>query len=282
MFTVPTNIIFIYDNYVDYQATDITPSSTYSSSLTADNLKYPSRTKVWRSATNAATNTYPYLTFDFGSAVTVDALGLVNHNLTAGSHAIYLCGNSADSWGTVPYEEYFAYPDTGGGAIDTNKWRLIAPPFLKFTRVGSSSPAYRYWRLYFESQGQLNYIEVGKIFMGTYFQCSKNFLFGNTHKITDTSKVETTNYGYFQSIKSHILTKIELEIKRLDNDEFYNDFLKLYYAVGQTEFFIMAMSPDTAFGRYFKSFYGKFCSELAGINPSVNSNNLKVDFMEVP
>ncbi len=98
------------------------------------------------------------LTIDFGSAQTPTAVVIHGHNLSSGATVIQLLGNSSDEWGS-PAETV-----TLTHAADT----ITAFP---------SVSAYRYWQVRIADKGNADgYVKIGEVFLGTYFEPSKNYV----------------------------------------------------------------------------------------------------------
>ena len=284
---VRTSIVFIYENYVDISAA-LTPSSELAT-LPATNIKFKSRTKCWR--TNGFdTSNKEYITIDFGSVRSVAALGLVNHNLgTSGTANITLMGNASNTWGSPLYSEdfdltegYMTTPYTSAIVYDSN--RLVKPPLLRILNQffsTQSNYAYRYWRIKFNTKPSAGYVEIGKIFLCDAFIPSSNFIYGINHSLVDLSEIKSSSYGYLTANKKDIVQEFELEIKNLPDEEAYNSFLKMYYAVGQTEYFIMSLNPWYGFTKVQQTVYCRFTSELKKTMPGNNRNSFKISVREV-
>ena len=95
------------------------------------------------------------LVFDLGSAQTVDACILFNHNLTSGA-TVKIQGNATDSWGAPSVDETITY--------------VVNDMYKEFT--GGS---YRYWRLTIADAGRAaNDIKLGEMILGSNIDLTRN------------------------------------------------------------------------------------------------------------
>lgn len=121
---------------------------TYSSQVylyDAENVVTIDTKETWRTE-NALAN---YIVFDLGSAMSIDSIGIKNHNLNNGD-TIKIQGHTSDAWTS---------PDI---SVDIT-WRDCNTLFQEF--IGGSK---RYWRFYVDSTGNSDgYIEIGTIYIGS-------------------------------------------------------------------------------------------------------------------
>lgn len=173
---------FMWENRVDLTATTITAGSA-NADLPVANVRHPHRTKVYRTGTSAAGE---WILFDFGSAKTVQAAILLDHTLTGGDAGIKLQGNATNSWGSPSVDESLAY-NVGTMA--------------KFL---TSEQSYRYWRIIFTKSSAGETRDIGRIFLGPFYEALKSFKYG-TLKIMpiDPSDIDKSIGGQsFSDIKS--------------------------------------------------------------------------------
>jgi len=140
---------FSYINFAD--AAELTASSE-TTGLPATNLLDPRPTRVWRTSGAASEN----LVLDLLTAESVSLAALLEHNLTSDA-TLTLQANSSDAWEAPPLEESLAWH---GGLI------------VKFFAAAE----YRYWRLLIADAGNPDgFIQLGRIWLGGYFQPSRDF-----------------------------------------------------------------------------------------------------------
>lgn len=137
---------FWYDNLIDYSGVTLTASSAQST-LPATNVINEHRKRVWRTGTSTAAET---LVIDLGSAKAVTSIILLDHTLTASDTLIKIQGHTSDSWGA---------PDVN----ETLTWAsgTISKTFTSATK--------RYWRLIFTKSAAGETRDIGRIFLGTYY-----------------------------------------------------------------------------------------------------------------
>lgn len=114
---------------------------------------------------------------DLGSAQTVQALIIMDHNISSGA-VITLMGNSSNSWGSPAFSESVTWVDK------------------KILHYLSTSQTYRYWRLAIDDD--LNgdgYIEIGELYLGPYLEPSKNFDNGYSRDAGALTNSNSTPYG---------------------------------------------------------------------------------------
>jgi hypothetical protein len=171
------NAQFFYNNLFD--AATITASSA-NSAFPASNLQHAFRTKVWR--TDGATDGTANLVIDHGAATAVTAIILCNHSWTEAPSTFDMEFNAADAWGgpaeTVDLTSVFAAtPDTYGNR------NVILKTF--------ASKSYRYNRLnivYSPSAVPTDW-DLGRIFIGTYFEPTNDYLYEHSERIIDQSYI---------------------------------------------------------------------------------------------
>lgn len=134
----------LYDNLVDRAATVITVG-TWSLDLPAENVRHPFLTKVARTGTSTAAEE---LIFDFGSAVTAEAVLIDAHTLTSGDSGIKIQGNAADAWGSPSFSENIVY-EAG-----------------RILHYFASAQTFRYWRIAFTKASAGVTRDIGRVFIG--------------------------------------------------------------------------------------------------------------------
>ncbi len=152
---------FLYDNLLDSATLTASSSAT---GFPANNLKNPFRTKVWRTA--GATAGTANLVINHGSAKAVTCIALTGYTWTSAPGTLNLEFNATDSWGAPSATEtltWAATPTTNG-----NKATIIKI---------FASKSYQYNRLnvvYSPGAVPTDW-DLGRIFVGTYFQPTYNY-----------------------------------------------------------------------------------------------------------
>ncbi len=160
---------FCYENVAD--EAELTASSE-TSSLPASNVQDPRPTRVWRTSGAASES----LVLDLGTARSVSMAALLEHNLTAEA-TVTLQANSSDSWGSPPLEESLGWHSG-----------LIVEFF--------EAAEYRYWRLVIADGGNADgYVQIGRVWLGGYFQPARDFSKDFTVRRVDPSTVVYSDSG---------------------------------------------------------------------------------------
>ena len=163
----------------------------------ANTLDYFDRGKVYLSdASDVVIN----ITIDLGSAQTITAVALGDHNLTD-SATITVKGNTADSWGAPAYSQSVTLAD-------------IATLYL--------SESYRYWRFTVDDSGTPNpddYIQVGILYLGDYLQLAQNSDWGSSQNLSGNTLEQTSPYGIAQMNALSWQDLYTLNYTLIDNDD---------------------------------------------------------------
>ena len=93
--------------------------------------------------------------FDFGSAVNIDLVAIIHHNLDGELANVKIQGNTTDSWGSPPLDQTISIPDPEADGFGIN-------PFKDLSALTNS---YRYWRLNFGTANSVA-IQIGEFWMG--------------------------------------------------------------------------------------------------------------------
>ena len=154
---------FTYLKYTDNKgsasATTIT-ASTAATAYPSANLKLLPIAKHWRSTGITSEN----LQLDLGSAIAIDLMGIVNHNLTS-SATITVNGGSSSN------------PD-GSEYTTTITWR----EFDAF-KLLSATQTWRYWKFIFvDTTNTDGYIRIGCLLLGNSTELSFHWQYGSTFK----------------------------------------------------------------------------------------------------
>lgn len=197
-------IKFYYYNLVDQSSTVIT-GGNQNASFPASNLKDPRRTKVYRSTT--ATDS---VVFDFITTEAVDSILVKDHpSLGFGFNgSLTIEANATDSWGAPAFSTTLT-PSTEFG----------------FGLLTLSTPqTYRYWRI---TGTGTSYFELGKIFIGSYFQPQRNLGNSFSFRERDLSDVSQNRYNqrFIDEIPSQKILSGNINLIDKDNVDSFFDFI---------------------------------------------------------
>jgi len=120
-----------------------------------------------------SSSTTAEIVFDCVTAVSVDTIGIANHNITSSVTTLKVQGNATDSWGSPSVDETLTY----NSGIITNDF------------TGGS---YRYWRIQIiDATNPDGFIEIGRAWIGEKYQLSE-ILPSIEHQAVDPSIVTRT------------------------------------------------------------------------------------------
>ena len=229
-----SNILFLFNNIFDL-ATLV--ESSQDDDFPTENLQNPFRTKVWKTASGVGTAN---LVINHGIAKAVSAVAIVNYDWEDAPSTLDLEFNMTDSWGDPSETEsltWLANPDVYGNP------NIIIKTF--------ASKSYQYNRLNIVHGSQF---QIGRIFLGTYFEPTRDYVHERTEKIVDPSFVDLTVGG-----QEHVdeLTKYrEREITfRFSEHQQYQYFQQLINSVGFDKNIVVAFDYDDYPGE--QTLYGK-------------------------
>ena len=175
------SIKFFWNNLFD--SATLTASSA-DADFPVSNLKNPLRKKVWK--TSGETSGTASLVIDHGAATSVSSIILANYDWSSAPSTLDLEFNATDSWGAPSETEaltWAATPDAYG-----NK-NVIVKTF--------ASKSYRYNRLnvvYSPGAVPTDW-ELGRVFVGSYFEPTRDYLNTHSEVIIDDSIISTSVGG---------------------------------------------------------------------------------------
>ena len=224
-----TNVIFAYNNLITNSQT-----ITYSSQVPTMPVSYMAnnfRSVVGRF--NTATNEYIVVAFA-GGAQPFNCLGIIGSNMTAvGTVTLY---GSTDGGSTFPVQLI------GPIVLQSNLTTGAMNSVSLFTGTGWS--AYNAVKVLFtDPTNSAGYIQVAKVFLGTYFSPTRNYVYGWSAGYQDRSEmVESLNkVAHFNVKISQVLPDLPFK-NMIDSDRIQFD--TFFASVITTNPFIMAINPD--------------------------------------
>jgi hypothetical protein len=237
------SIYFLYDNKLDATATSITASSA-ATGYPASNLQHAFRTKVWRTA--GATAGTANLVIGFGSALATTAVALTGYSWTAAPGTLSVQFNTSDSWGSPAATETLTW--AASPTINGNK-ATICKIFAART--------YAYSRLnvvYSPGSTPTDW-DLGRRFIGGYFQPSINYLVDWSENIIDPSVGSRTIGGQDHIDEAEKYREVDFSFY-IDTQSQWESFQTMINAVGTSKDLFVAFDytsePDEM------TMYGKF------------------------
>src|SRR3972149_10324995 len=134
----------VTQNLIDLSGVTISASSE-GSDLPASNVAHPFRSRVWRTGTSI---TDVWVKFNLGSAMALQSVVLLDHDLKGDDTLIRLQGNSSDSWDAPSVSESLTFPS------DVIKHYL------------STVQTYQWWRVTFRKSAAGETRDIGRIYLG--------------------------------------------------------------------------------------------------------------------
>jgi hypothetical protein len=230
------NIVIGHGNAVDGSTL---AGGSWNAGFPLSNLK-DARLALVARTTNAAT-TSTVFTVDLGTAKTIRAVGLVNHNLSNGS-----------SW-TVEASSSAAFSSIGYASGSVPSWPAgtVAADIAGVARPCSAtalSATFRYWRIAINNPSNpAGYIQIGRLFIGDAWQPSVNYQAGATLGYeTDTSFERSLGGAEFASVRP-MRRVMRFGLPALPNAEAFGTGLEVIRRSGtHGEVLLIPDSADTA------------------------------------
>lgn len=223
-----SNARLLWNNLVD---TGTLTVNSEDSDFPKENIRHPFRTKVARTAGI----TSEWFKWDLATAQSVTCVALVNHNFD-GSGTYKIQGNATDSWGSPSVDE----------TITFNSGTMI-----KFFTGGS----YRWWRLLMTNSSG-TYIEVGRPFIGSYYEFTRNFEISWNDVDVDPSRSSLTIGGQEHSNIQDMYRRINLSFRLIADTEKHNNLINIFRTIGKHKNIFLSLDPDD--NPNILSFYGRF------------------------
>ncbi len=187
---------FLYDNLVD-RSTTVISSSSEVSDLPDDNVRHPHKGKVWRTGVTAADE---WIKFDLGTAQNVQAFVALAHTLTASDSVIRIQASATDSWVAPPVDV----------ALTVNADVLY--------HYWSAAQSYRWWRFKFTKSAAGETRDVGRIFLGTYYEAAQDIAYdGYEIRPVDLSETSRSLDGASYSDSKEIYHDVTAEFEYISD-----------------------------------------------------------------
>jgi len=269
-----SNIRFHIENIVD--TADAISFSSEDSEYPGLNVRDAYRTQVWRTTSG----TSAVVTLDTGDKTGyARALCLVNHNLTANGTILVEVSDVSDFSNILFSEEIEAHEPVfawGEGKWGDNLWGGYLSPenIAKYTpdlvRVAYFPDAGygRYWRITLTepAESALEYIQIGRVILGDYFEPEIQMQYGYTLEPVDDSEVTYSDGGQRFINRKPKRRKISMPFPRISKDNTHYDFFMLLYDIGKRQDFMTVIYPEgDPTGKFFHTIYGHITGSPPGI-----------------
>lgn len=213
---------FWYNNLIDASGVVITPSSAHTN-LPGTNVANAARKRVWRTGTSTALEA---IVFDLGSAQSVTSVILLDHTLTASDTLIKVQGHTSDSWATP----------------DVNETLTWASGTIHKTFTSASK---RYWRVTFTKSAAGETRDIGRIFLGTYYETTEGPDYdGYSESLNDPSRKTKSLAGQTYTEALEKFSTLDVDFSDIGNTQV--DALETVFdTVGQSvSFFVQAQTTS--------------------------------------
>ena len=221
----------------------------------ASNTRNRWYTRTWRSTSVAGTE---WLKVDLGFPQRVAAFIIKFHNFTSGA-VVKLQGNNADDWTAPGYE-----------AVLPINQHIIVHFFNEMSL--------QYWRVTIEDTSNSNgYIEIGRVFLGSYFEPTRNFVYGNAFVIDDDSLLVMSEGGQISAIKKKPYLRFIYSFRALPKTDI-QIFKEIFFERGLSRDMFICEDPEDAQNT---TFYVRFACKIMPVNVFADYYDLKIELEEL-
>ena len=181
-----------------------------------------------------------WLVFDFGSAQSVQSFVLRNNNFQSGA-TVRIQGHTANTWAAPSVTYTF-------GTIDND----IMVYFW------ASVQSYQYWRIYINDiDNPDGYVEMGRVFLGSYFSPTRGFKEEYGDNILDPSDVMFSKGGQISSNEEDEYVSVDLSFPAATAD--FATFKSMFNDRGRRKDMFVCLDTDNfATETYYMRFASQF------------------------
>lgn len=262
------NALFLSSYWAD--AALVAASST-EGLLAANNVQTSRPDQVWR-ATGAAAE---YLTWDFGSAVAVEALVLVAHNLSStATLRVRLASSEAGVTAAPDVDTGIVSAWPASGKPDEIDWQS----YFSLVLVDNDT-AYRYGRVdIVDAANADGRIQVGRLFVGPAFIPDVNVDLNPSIGLISSDEFGRTAFGHaYGDNRGPAARVMQLPMSAIDETEMGDELFELQRYCGLSKDFAFCLDPlaDERFHRY--SMQARFSAlNMFTAQPAWNANGNQV------
>ena len=259
------------------------------------NIQNEQRKKKWRS-TGANAEWIKINKTGFAAK----CIAIAGHNLPYGAQ-ITVKANYTDSWASPAFSQtFFIWGNFwsqnrmgvgeggigegcfGGWDIDINEYRRLVAFRPIFIGYFISEQHYPWWGIEFSDVSNVNnYIEIGRLYIGDYFEAYTNFSYGSTEQVIDQSQILRTPGGIEYIDQLPIYHQFNLPLNHILNTEYQRQLMMLQETFGQHKFLFIDLYAN--WSDYSREFFGHFYGRLAPSPVSrakYNTNAMQLQFVE--
>lgn len=252
-----TPIRIQYDNKAD-GVTPVLSTATENANFPLANLQHQFKTKTFRTDVDQASPLDGEVTWDMGSAIQINAIAIINHNLDSGG-TYKLQGNATDSWGSPTVDE----------TITHNSGMM-----LKYI----TGDTLRYWRLDIAKSTD-TFIEMGRVFLVSYYQPARQYNTRWSQTPVDSSRQSSSEGLQIHSDEQDMHDLLALTFNQISDAEKYNNLLPFLNNVKKSKSFVISLDIDNYLSEL--SFYVKIDRMPPIQHQIVGLHNFNIVFREM-
>lgn len=239
---MPAAARFMWRNLIN-EISSVAMTAT-SSPVPVTNLAHHALGKAWRTGGITSES----VTINLGTTTeAVKAVLIAGHNLTLSGTAEVL--HSTDNVSFTSLGVKTASWVTTGGNV-----KIISFFFASLSK--------QYWRITLkDSTNPDNFIKVGRVFLGDYFEPSAQIMKNwSVEIVSDTEIEKSIGRQRWRNVKD-CFARISFRLPHLSKSEAVNDFLNFARRIGNKDSIFVSLFPEGSDSlRGFTDFYGKFIS----------------------
>lgn len=238
------NVRILWNNLIDLTTVKLSADSAESP---VSHLKVARRTKVWRSTARSAV-----LTIDLSASSNINAIAVTGYNLT--SLATISIAHSSDN---ITY--------TG---IETKTVGTLTSVLFFFTLIQD-----RYWQITLtDTTNESPYIEVGRVFIGTYFEPEANLHTNWSVEIVDESTSRRSAGLQKWRTNKVPFSRVTFRLPHLTQSEAFQNFIDILIRIGiKTDIFLSLFPEGNANQKTIGDLYGRFIGVPGVTNPAIGA-----------
>jgi len=213
-------------NFDTWDGATITSSSEAATDLGDDNVVDYQPSKIWR--TNSAQA--EWIKFDLGAATLLTCLGMFNFNLTE-TATVTLEAHASDSWGAPSFSEVLA--------VATDSDSVVYKKLIWF-----GSETYQWWRITLDDYpaNTDNYLQIGRIAAGAYYEPSRNIADNYAFTPNDPSERERVPGAFTPSRSRGRYDTIAVDIPFVDRTQ-RDKWNTIFRKIGNENPVILSLDP---------------------------------------
>ena len=244
----PGQLRMLWSNLVDRDGTSLTASSQ---PISVNNIKNQHRKRIWRTASPLNQTLIVDLQ---NSADDVRCCALTGYNFTATATVTLAYSDDAVVWTSI----------SGKTVGDGNCL------FFFFTLVNR-----RYWKLTLNDASSTDgYLELGRVFLGDYWEPNVSVLRGWSLKFLDRSDVKKSIGLQKWTNQREIVTQLTFQLPHLNETDAVKNFLNIARRIGvKQDFFITLLPGASELYQMETGLYGRF----SGVPGLVGSSSFAYD-----